>query len=184
MKKLSWVRTLFHILGAAIPLIYLLSDKETALAVTTSLLVLLVVADFLRIRGHLRSNFVERQLKDRESTRPTASLFYVVACLATILLFDRSTACASIFVLAFSDPLSSVIGRKWGKRRFFGKTLEGTTAFLFSTLLVLACFPFEIPAILAAACSATAAELFSSRLVDDNLTIPLATAIVLALLRG
>jgi dolichol kinase len=176
MNKLSLLRSLFHISGAAIPLSYLFWGRTAALVLTLSLFVILVASDILRIAGYLDAAFVTKHLKTEEMKRPTGSLFYMLGCLITILVFGKYEATASILVLAISDPASSIIGRTWGRRPLFlGKSLEGTGAFFFSALLLLAFFRFSLPAVIGSACAATAAELFSARLIDDNLSIPLVT---------
>ena len=114
--------------------------------------------------------------------RLTGSIFYVAGCLLVILFFDRLVAIASIFVLAVSDPLSSIVGSAWGRGRFLGKSIEGTAAFFLSSVIILACFPFTIPSLFAAAAAASAAELFSSRFIDDNFSIPVTAALVLTIL--
>jgi len=181
MKKLSFLRTLFHVSGAAMPLSYLLYGRTVALVLALSLFVILVGADVLRITGYLNTGFLRKHLKTEEMKRPTGSLFYMLGCLISILVFGKYEAMASIFVLAISDPASSMIGRTWGRRPLaFGKSMEGTGAFLLSALLVLACFPFTVPAVIGTACGATAAELFSARFIDDNLSIPVVTGAVLS----
>jgi dolichol kinase len=181
MKKLSLVRTLFHISGAAIPLSYLFWGRTAALVLALSLFVILVASDMLRIAGCLDAAFVTKHLKTEEMKRPTGSLFYMLGCVITILVFGKYEATASIFVLAISDPASSIVGRTWGRRPLLsGKSIEGTGAFFFSAFLVLAFFPFTLPAVIGSACAATAAELFSARIVDDNLSIPLVTGAALS----
>jgi dolichol kinase len=183
MKKLSILRTVFHICGVAIPLSYLLYGRTVALAVALSLFVIIVGADILRITGYLDAGFVGKHLKKEEMKRPTGSLFYMLGCLISILVFGKFEATASIFVLAISDPASSMIGRTWGRRPLaFGKSMEGTGAFLLSALLVLACFPFTLPVVIVSACAATATELFSARFINDNLSIPLVTGAALSFL--
>jgi dolichol kinase len=180
--KLSLLRRLFHFSGVVIPITYLLLGQSAALALTAATLVLLACADILRIITAFDSPFLRRHLKENELKKPTASLFYMISCLLVILLFDKPTAVASIFVLVVSDPLSALIGSRWGRRRFLGKSAEGTAAFFLSTILILTCFHFRIPALFAAAGAATAAELLSSRVIDDNFSIPVVTAFVLTLL--
>ena len=182
VMKFSLLRRLFHISGVIIPISYLLWGKLTALVLATGLLVLLSVAEVLRLTGVLDSPLVKRQLKEKEMDRPTGSLFYVGGCLLTILVFSKPVAVASILVLIVSDPLASLIGSRWGKRFLLGKSLEGTGTFFLSSILILECFSFKAHAVLAAACAGTAAELLSSRFLDDNLSIPLVTAIALTIL--
>lgn len=164
------------------PVTYLLFGRGSALLVATVILVLLASAEVLRIGLSLDSPFLRRHLKERELKRPTGALFYVVSCLLVMLLFDRVTAVASIFVLAFCDPLSAVVGSRWGRPRFFGKSAEGTIAFFLCAVAILSCFSFNMPARLTAAAAATAAEFFSPPFVDDNFSIPLATAVALTIL--
>jgi dolichol kinase len=182
MKRLFWLRGLFHLSGCLISVIYLLADKGIALLLTSSAVVVAALVEALRIKGCISLAFVAPLLKEKETKGPTGCLFYLISCLATILLFDKRVASASIFVLAISDPLSAIIGSKWGRRSLQGKSAEGTSAFFFSALLVLACFSFKWPGLILAAGAATAAELFSSKFVDDNLTIPIVTALVLSML--
>jgi dolichol kinase len=179
LKRPFLLRGLFHVSGCLIPVIYLLTDKGTALLVTASAVVLAAFLETLRIKGRIGMAFVGPLLKEKEKKGPSGCLFYLVSCLITILLFDERIASASIFVLAISDPLSAIIGSKWGRRSLYGKSAEGTGAFFLSSLLVLACFSFKGPGLILAACAATAAELFSSRFIDDNLTIPIITALSL-----
>ena len=136
----------------------------------------------MRLTGILNPSFVGAQLKEKELKRPTGALLYAGSCLLTMLIFREPVAVASMFVLAISDPLSSLIGSKWGRCRFFGKSLEGTSAFLFSSLAILACFRFRVPAVVGGACAGALAELFSSRFVDDNLSIPLVCSCALWIL--
>jgi dolichol kinase len=180
--KLSLLRRLFHFSGIVIPVAYLLFGRGAALVLTTAVLVLVTTIDFLRIATSFDSPFLRRHLKEKEMKKPTASLLYMVSCLLVILLFGKLTAVASIFVLAVSDPLSSIIGSRWGTRRILGKSAEGTASFFFSSILILSCFSFRVPALFAAAGAATLAEFLSSPFIDDNLTIPLVTALVLTIL--
>ena len=128
----------------------------------------------------------------KEAKRPFAGAFwfYFGAGLA-FLLFPLNAASAAGGVLAISDSLSTIIGKKLGRKRIIGKkTLEGTAAFFVSAFFV--CLLFFNPAIaIIGAAAATFAELFpewkpvsSSRLsglLDDNLLIPIITGFVLTL---
>ena len=176
------LRRLFHVSGLVIPLTYLFWGKGLALALAALILLFLSAWETLRLTGILDPSFVKRQLKDKERTRPTGALLYAGSCLLTMLIFREPVAVASMFVLAISDPVSSLIGPRWGRLRFFGKSLEGTSAFFFSSLLILACFRFRIPAVVGGACAGALAELFSSRFVDDNLSIPLVCSCALWIL--
>ena len=176
------LRRLFHVSGIVIPLTYVFWGKLEAIVLAILILVLVSTAEVLRLKGILDPSFVRGQLKEEERRRPTGALSYAGSCLLTMLIFSKPVAVAGMFVLALSDPFSSLIGSRWGRCRFFGKSLEGTSTFLFSSLIILACFRFRVPAVVGGACAGTLAELFLSRLTDDNFWIPLACSFALWLL--
>ena len=108
---------------------------------------------------------------------------YAAAAL-TCLCFTPLCAAAGMTVLLTADAAAALVGRKSGKHKLVnGKSLEGTLAFILTgTIAAGVCFlavgassllPFTLPAVILAA----AAELFQKQLkVDDNFSIPLATA--------
>lgn len=181
-EKHPLLRTLFHVSGIVIPWTYMLWGKGAALILCAFVFLLLALLEIMRLKGVLAPSFVSRRLKEKELRRPTGALFYVAACILTILLFDKSIALASIFVLIVSDPLASLIGSRWGRRRLFGKSLEGTGAFFFSAVVVIKCFQFGTLAAIGGACAGMLADLFTPRFMDDNLSIPLVCAFTLWLL--
>jgi dolichol kinase len=144
----------------------------------------LLVLDGIRLR-HARANelffrtFVHLA-SPREARGVASSTWYAVALLVVVAFFPRPAAVSGVLVLAVSDPAASWMGRRWGRRRFLGGTLEGSLVFLATALTILALrHPFG-PA-LAAALLATLAERVSWP-VDDNFAVPVTTAVVLTLL--
>jgi dolichol kinase len=145
---------------------------------------------FSRIECKMRdfALFFER----KGAPRPFAGAFwfYFGAGLA-FLLFPLGPASAAGAVLAVSDSLSTIIGKGFGRHALIGKkTWEGTGAFLISAFLVCLLF-FSPPAAFLGAASATVAELLPgwrrisasrfSRVLDDNLLIPVISGLVLTL---
>jgi len=176
------LRKLFHFSGIVMPIIYLLTDKTVALMVAAGIFTADIVLETLRIKGFMRVAFIEKNMKKRESNRLSGSFFYVLSGLITIILFGKNIAISSLFVLSVADPLSSLVGNKFGRVRFLGKSLEGTMTFFVVAFLILRFFSFSIPIAGAGAAIASLTELFSSGFVDDNLSIPLITALALSLL--
>lgn len=177
-------RNLFHFSGIVIPLACLFFGKAAALALSVVLLSTSVVIEVLRIKGRMRMTFLEKNIKEKERKAPTGSFFFLLGAVVTLALFKERAAVPALLLLAVSDPLSSLVGRHFGKTRFLGKSLEGTCAFFLSSLAVLLFFSFSLPHVLLAALVATAAELFTMKPLDDNLSIPIVSAAVLTLLVG
>ena len=178
------LRKLFHFSGIAIPVIYFLTDKQSALIVTAGILVIDIILEVLRINGLLKLPFIEKNLKKQENKRLSGSFFFILSSLITVAFFEKNIAISALCILSIADPLSSLLGSIFGRVRFLGKSLEGTTTFFIASFLILRVFSFAIPIAFAGAVIASLTELFSSRLVDDNLSIPLVTALALTLLNG
>ena len=182
VRKKIMLRKLFHFSGIIIPVIYLLTEKQTALIVTSAIFVVDIVLETLRIKGFMNVAFIEENMKKEESNRLSGSFFYVLSGLITIIFFKKNIAVSSLFILSIADPLSSLLGSRFGRVRLFGKSLEGSIIFFATSFLILWIFSFSIPIVAAGAIIASLTELFSSRPIDDNLSIPLVTALALTLL--
>ena len=105
------------------------------------------------------------------------------ACLSAIY-FERPYSALAMAVMLLGDTAAALIGRRFGKHRFFnGKSLEGTLAFITTgtavVLIGFAAFGYPSWTVLAGGLLgvvlAAALELFNCELqLDDNLSIPLA----------
>ena len=75
---------------------------------------------------------------------------------------------------------AALVGIKYGKTNLFNKTLEGSMAFFITTLIIIHLL-IEIPIYLTIICSLiiTFVELLSFKKINDNLSIPLVTALML-----
>jgi len=176
------LRKLFHFSGIVIPLTYFLTDKKSALFLAAGVLVLDIILETMRIKGHFKLAFIERNMKESEDKRLSGTFFYMLSSLATIAFFEKTVALSVLCILCTADPLSSLAGTKFGRVRLLGKSLEGTVTFFVVSFFILRLFAFATPAALAGATVACLTELFSSRIIDDNLSIPLVTALALTLL--
>ena len=94
-----------------------------------------------------------------------------------------ATAALAMAVMLLGDTAAALIGRRFGRHRFFnGKSLEGTLAFLFTGFAVVlagfafGCYPWQVLlGGIGGVVVAALLELFNCELhLDDNLSIPLA----------
>jgi glycerol-3-phosphate acyltransferase PlsY len=125
-------------------------------------------------------------LKKKERFRPTGSTYLLLASLITFFFFHRYIAVTALLFLSVGDFLAAVIGQRYGRHRLFKKSLEGSLACLVACLIAGLLMAFTHSAIswlmaLVGAFIATTAELLPVP-IDDNLTIPLVSAGVMALL--
>jgi dolichol kinase len=113
----------------------------------------------------------------------TAPVFFALGILFTLLLFPISVSNAAIATFALGDSAAAIVGKTFGRKRLSfnkGKTLEGLAAGLFAGFLVALVYVNPLKA-LAAAATATIVESLPLP-INDNLTIPLTTALVLTLI--
>jgi len=181
MKPNPLLRNIFHLLGILIPLLYLLLG-DSFLYLFFPLAVLFLLVEFFRLQVAWAGKWYLRLfgplLRPGEYDRPSGACSFVLGAAATILLFPGDIAVSALLVLALSDPAAAIIGRRYGKRRIFGKTLAGSLAFFLSAWFILALYfgdnPFrQLPAALLGA----VAEALPWP-INDNLTIPVAVGLV------
>lgn len=124
---------------------------------------------------------------EQERFRVNSATWYMTALFLLTLTFSPLLCAVAVAVLGFADPLAGLAGRRWGRVRLVnGRTLEGTAVFVAvgtlaaagATLLVEHSLttPMVWGMAVTAAIAGGLAELLSRR-VDDNVSIPLATAV-------
>ncbi len=146
-----------------------------------------LVVDVLRLRvPAVAGGFakrVEPYLRPSERAGPVVAVHLLTgvgALLAAIA--PRPIAATALAYLAVGDAAAALVGRRFGRRRLGAKSLEGSLA-CFACCLGLGALalPQHPAAILGGAVAATLAEALPLP-VDDNLSVPLVGAAVLALL--
>ncbi len=174
-----------HVAGLVIPLCYwrfaelfvfvFFPLAAIVLALELSRLKITAVAKwYIRVFGPF--------LRPSEYNRPSGGFYFVLGAAITILIFPRDMAISALLVLAVSDPAAAFFGRRYGRRKIFGKTIFGSLAFFVSAWLVLMLYfggnPFwQLPA---AFLGALVESLPGPQ--NDNLTIPPAVALTTWLL--
>ena len=104
------------------------------------------------------------------------------------LIFPQEIVLLTLLFLAFADPIASYFGIKFGKDKIFGhKSLQGTVAAFF--VCAILCFAFFythnllldrlIVVSLLGGLIGSLAELIPIGKLDDNLTLPVMSAIFL-----
>jgi dolichol kinase len=184
-------RRLFHVAnGSVIATAYaLLFTRSQVIHLFGIVACLIYVLD--RVRIHYpelmaRLPWVNtRFFRAEEQVREAAATPYAIAILLTILTFPKPVALIAIYALAIGDPLSAVVGIRFGRHRMIGrKSLEGSLAFLVATFavsLAVLSWATDVPlqtrleASFLIAAIGTVVEMLPVR-IDDNLTIPLGVA--------
>lgn len=171
-------RKAVHLATLIIPIGYGLISQTAILTFLIPFFLLYLAVDLLRhfhpgLATLFKKYFFGRVLRDEEERRLMGSTYFLFASILTILLFPKTIAIVSLLILILSDTAAALVGKGMGRRRLFRKTVEGTLAFLVSSLMIVWLYPgLDRLVGSVAALGATLIEMLPLPL-DDNLTIPL-----------
>lgn len=186
MAKEIWFelkRKAFHVFVALTIAFFLTIFKRTLSLVFLLGILISGTYFYIQIKKGKRFWLISRGLEtfEREgmiSKWPGKGAFFLIlGCFLTIFLFSEKIAFASILILGISDAAATIIGKPFGKFKImYGRTMEGTTAFFFTSFLIISIlFDYSIaPFVATMACLA---EYVPN--IDDNLTIPLLSGLTL-----
>ncbi|HSB06666.1 MAG TPA: phosphatidate cytidylyltransferase [Thermodesulfobacteriota bacterium] len=177
-------RKMVHLATLTIPIGYEVTSQETVLFFVIPLFLGLLAVDLLRqfhpgMASLFKRFFFGRVLRENEQPSLMGSTYFLFSTILAILLFPKSIAVTSLLILILSDTAAALVGKGIGKTHLFGKTLEGSMAFFFTSLLIVWLYPHlnRLSGTLAAL-GGTLIELLPIRL-NDNLSIPLVTGAIM-----
>ncbi len=189
-------RKAWHMSGVMLMvLIHQRVTKETAIALLLLTMLVFVVPDVLR-QYYKRWNDIfislfHAVIRENEVHKLSGNSYLITGVLILVLFFPPPIVSLTLLFLAFADPIASCIGIRFGKDKIFGqKSLQGTTAafvvctvltFLFLNTHALLMDKIFIVSILAGIIGALS-ELLPIGKLDDNLTLPLMSALGLYIL--
>lgn len=131
-------------------------------------------------------NYFERPA-DRKNFPGKGSFFMVLGCYLSLKFFQKDVAMAAIAIMTVGDALTTIVGTYFGKIKNPlnpKKHLEGTViAIVVSTLAAF--FFVDFPKAFLASSAALVVELFLhdkvTKILDDNIIVPLVAGIVIML---
>lgn len=184
-------RKTIHLSSLSIPVIYFHVSKEVALIVLVPLFAGFFLVDLLKnfippvsvwYHNTFDSMLRAHELEDNK-THLNGATYITMSALLLVLFFTKLLAVTAFSMVAVSDTLAAIVGKAFGKHRFGHKSVEGSMAFLISSLVIVTVVPGLDPLIgVVMAVSATVTEAFMVQFgkfkVDDNLAIPLVSASV------
>ena len=156
-----------------------------------TLTVVAVSIDLLRIHENrvrrFFKSFLGEMIREHEAFSLLGSTYLLIAGLLAIEIFPRSVAGAALGFTVLGDSFAALVGKAWGRHRFFNKTLEGALGGLLACtawaafLATAGWLPW--PVALTGALAASLVEVLPIPL-DDNLGITLVSGYTMKLLLG
>ena len=179
-------RKIMHTYPIAIPIGYTYLSKETVLMILIPIGAVYVFCDVFRhfhqgFRELFDKIFTTHFLREQERHGLIGSSYFIFGAVASIILFPKEAAIASLYILIFCDAAAGIVGSGWGRIRIFKKTLEGSLAFVVAGMIVIA-FTMRHNLLwgVLAVIGGALVELIPTGL-DDNFTIPLVAGGILAI---
>lgn len=189
------VRKGIHLFSLSIPVIYYFLSKETALAILLPVTAFFVANDLARlyvkpvgrIYERIFGSIMRSHERNNRGRRLTGASYVLISAALCVWLFPKVIFLTAFAILIVSDSAAALVGRRLGRRPFLAKSLEGTTAFFVTALIVVGLAPKVLYSPAEYLIGALAALLgavveAAPQAVDDNLAIPLATGSFLWLL--
>jgi dolichol kinase len=182
----EFVRKGIHLASLLIPVIYAFIPRSTAISILVPLTAVFVLSDvarlvipafgrfYLMLFGFLLRN---HELNDK-GRRLTGASYVMLAAVIMVGFFPKVIALTALAILIVSDTSAALIGRRWGRRKFLAKSIEGSSAFFVSAMVVVVMTPkieyrLEEYAIGVLGAFVGAVVEASGIGLDDNLSIPL-----------
>ena len=199
LKPTNYMRNIFHAANGlvAVLLYHFVLTRDAALMVLGTIFAVYATLEITRRFSTRWNDFLVDKVfgaisRPSERYRINSATVYLVALLLITWFFDKLAVEAAILVLGFGDPMASLVGKRWGRRKLFrDKSYAGTLGFFAAGFMAVGTLLFfSLPAFgllhvvgITSAIVAVGAvtELLSSR-IDDNFSIPIACAAIGALL--
>jgi len=196
MKKLFLRKTYRLVLLAVVIIYYYWPKKYVILAVSLAFLFSLTL-DAIRLISPKANEVVKtifkpfarfmRFIAKKEELRDFSGTTYaLMGCTIIVILFPKYIGIPAILFNIFGDLFATVIGKSIGHIKILhGKTLEGSLACFFAMFIVViwAHLKLQLPFLAGTlgALTGTIVELVSLK-INDNLTIPIFSGVVMWLL--
>ena len=176
-------RKFIHLSSSIIPISLLLFDITLIRSIIVVLAVIFPLIDLLRQKNKViklvYNKFFSYVTRAIESNSITGATYVFIGAAIVAILFPPKIAEISLFIMSFSDSFAAIIGIKFGNTKLLNKSLEGSTAFFITSLIILFAFGVSPLLSLITAITATYVELIASPKLNDNIFIPLTASIVL-----
>lgn len=188
--RAEMARKAIHLSSISIALIYCHISRDVALLLLWPLFSGFFLVDLLKNVSEPVASWYHRTFGamlrehelEKEKMHLNGATCITLSALLMVLFFPKVIAVAAFSMVAISDTVAALTGKVFGKHRFGHKSLEGSAAFLLSSILIVSLVPnLNIQAGLLMAVTATVTEAFEIRVggfkLDDNLTIPIVSAL-------
>jgi glycerol-3-phosphate acyltransferase PlsY len=193
-KPFLGFRKVFHVFSSSVvPLFYWFlpffataeEGRAFLLIVLSCALMAFLLFDGARLLSPVCNRFFmswfSRLIRQSEEKSLTGATFTCLSFLLVVYLFSREIAVTAMLFLSLGDTAAEIVGKNWGRMKYFGRSLEGMGGF-FIVALPLAWIVLQDWRVAFMGAAMGALIEFFSMGIDDNLTVPIGSAMALWLI--
>lgn len=126
--------------------------------------------------------FFKSLIRRHEEEHLLGSTYFMIAALISVLIFQKLIAISALLFLVIGDMAAAVFGKKYGKPRYWGKSIEGSLACFLSCLIIgyiiLKSEEGANQLVWAGALAAVIAEAVPAPM-DDNMRVPIISGMIM-----
>lgn len=137
--KKEILRKSLHVVGITIPLSYLLFGKNFAVLYTSSLIIISLFVELLRIRAPILfpiNKIIESISRKYEKTALASYVYFLMAALLATFFLSMKAVVIGLTSALLGDAVAAVLGRAFGKHNVKDKTMEGDLAGVFTVIAI------------------------------------------------
>ncbi len=180
------IRKLIHLNSLSIPIVYYYITQKDAIIILSVMTFLALVLDLGRYYSASVANVMNKIFGvlfrkheiDSKKKNLNGATYVLLSALVCVIIFPKILFITAFSILIISDSMAALIGRKFGRKKFLSKSLEGSSAFFISAAIVIFFTPkilyshTEYLIAIIAAFVGTIIENISFGFADDNFAIP------------
>ncbi len=184
-------RKLYHLFGGVgLLLLYYILGRDRALHFYAYVFLIVLGIDLLRLKIPAVNRFIITEfssfIRKNEEHKLTGTAPYILGIGISFYAYSTEIATAAVCFLAFGDVAATTIGERYGRIKIRDKSLEGTTAFIFTALaagLMLSFFGIDlIPGVMVVGVLVAAGVEILLLPINDNFSIPILSGAAMELL--
>jgi glycerol-3-phosphate acyltransferase PlsY len=178
-------RKAFHLLSLLYAAVYAFLGRQETCILLGGLLAVIAAIEISRLKSSRMNAWLEGYfggIQRPEEKRRLSGIFWTLAgsWLTFLLIPDRNLVFCVMGYLAFGDLAAALVGLRFGRHRFSGKSVEGCLAFFCVAMAVGLAF-LPLPFAVAGALFAAAVECLPLPW-NDNFWVPLLSGLLLTLI--
>ncbi len=186
IEELKFWRKILRFFTLVFPIFYILFNKQVVLYILIPFILIFIFIDIFRLKN---KKILKAIMKTKEK-RISGITLLLISFLICVIIFQKEIAILALTFTIIGDNFASFIGSKYSQIqiRLFKKSFESLFLFFatsfFSGLILITFNWIQVSfwLVLLGSISAAIIEIISTKIIDDNLSVPVLSGVIMTLL--